>query len=96
MSPDFSKLSRPTANSLSPDFFNGALEVFGIGRDGHIHHMFQTTCDHVDNPWGYCTWGVFHSTDSVTPGKEEWSNVIMAGNNIHQGNEVFSLDQNGQ
>jgi hypothetical protein len=44
---------------MSGSFFNGRLEVFVLGKDGLIHHIWQTTCDAVPNPWGYCTWWVW-------------------------------------
>ncbi|XP_077863002.1 uncharacterized protein LOC144345444, partial [Saccoglossus kowalevskii] len=80
------KTSMPVALPMSNTFFNNALEVFILGTDGHVHHMFQTTCDHVDNPWGYCTWGVWHTRGNKVP-VGNMVNQLTGGSNIHGGNE---------
>ncbi|XP_070541534.1 uncharacterized protein [Ptychodera flava] len=92
--PSAVKTSLPAAHSMGHSFFNDALEVFILGTDGHVHHIYQTTCDKVDNPWGYCTWGVWSKLGNSPPVGNE-VNALTAGNNIHHGIELFTIDING-
>ncbi|XP_033098846.1 uncharacterized protein LOC117102599 isoform X2 [Anneissia japonica] len=87
-------MSKPVAAVMSHDWANGVIEVYGKGQDGRIHHIFQTTCDHVDNPWGYCTWGVWHSMNGKVP-VSGVSNPLTTGHNIHYGVEIFTIDSSG-
>ncbi|XP_077992289.1 uncharacterized protein LOC144446407 [Glandiceps talaboti] len=88
------KTSQPVSHPKSHSFFNDVLEVFILGSDGHLHHIYQTTCDKVDNPWGYCTWGVWSKIGDTAPSGSK-VNALTAGNNIHKGNEVFTVDSKG-
>ncbi|XP_013392878.1 uncharacterized protein LOC106160753 isoform X2 [Lingula anatina] len=90
--PDVISTTRPVAHLMSQTVFNGMVEVFALGTDGLVHHIWQTTCDKVKNPWGYCTWGVWEKIHSKVPSLGTQVNALAISNNIHLGNEVFLLD----
>ena len=78
----------PVVHSMTHNMFNGLLNVFIFGDDGSVHHIWQTTCDKVPNPWGWCTWSVWNTIgDKVPPGAPSL-NPLSIGNNIHKGIEV--------
>ena len=87
--------SRPVANVMSHSFANGVLEVFSLGADSTVKHIFQTTCDRVDNPWGYCTLGLWHTLSGKVP-PTLGANVLAAGTNVHLGGELFAVDTKGK
>ncbi|XP_019635610.1 PREDICTED: uncharacterized protein LOC109478486 [Branchiostoma belcheri] len=107
--PDMVNTSRPAAHAMSETIFHGMTEVFALGADGKIKHIWQTTCDKVVNPWGYCTWGLWgniagslsnnipavygHAMDRPQPRGQV--NVLAPGHNVHLGNEVFFVGKNG-
>lgn len=70
--------------------FNGVVEVFG--REGNtLHHIHQTTCDKVKNPWGPCTWELeFHKLSDNLLSDPKSPNPLSVSNNIHLGLEVSS------
>jgi hypothetical protein len=80
----------PVAHSMSNNFFNGALNVFVFGEDGSVHHIWQTTCDKVPNPWGWCTWSLWYKIGNAIPKTVESANPLSIGANIHNGIEVMS------
>ncbi|XP_038070839.1 uncharacterized protein LOC119739825 [Patiria miniata] len=92
--PKVTTTSRPVANVMSHSFANGVLEVFALGADSTVKHIFQTTCDTVDNPWGYCTWGLWHTLSGKVP-PTLGANVIATGTNVHLGGELFLVDTKG-
>ena len=73
---------------MSHNIFNGLLNVFVYGEDGLVHHIWQTTCDKVPNPWGWCTWSLWYSIGSKIPEIVQSSNSLSIGANIHHGIEV--------
>lgn len=79
----------PVAHRMPLNFFNGALNVFVFGEDGHIHHIWQTTCDKVPNPWGWCTWSLWYKIGSAIPKSAVSANPLSIGANIHNGIEVM-------
>eukprot|EP00058_Branchiostoma_floridae_P018241 XP_002603730.1 hypothetical protein BRAFLDRAFT_97460 [Branchiostoma floridae] len=101
--------SRPVAHAMSETIFHGMTEVFALGADGKIKHIWQTTCDNVVNPWGYCTWGLWgniagslsndiraaYGYGMEKPQPRGQVNVIATGHNVHLGNEVFFVGKNG-
>lgn len=78
----------PVAHSMSSNFFNGKINVFVFGDDGHLHHIWQTTCDKVPNPWGWCTWSLWYKIGDAIPKTAESANQLSIGANIHHGIEV--------
>ncbi|XP_065843362.1 uncharacterized protein [Oscarella lobularis] len=79
--------------------FNGILEVFIRGdSDGVLYHIWQTTCDKVQNPWGPCTWGAYSKINDrqPVPADKNNPNPLTVAKNIHESNEVFSVDEKGQ
>ena len=81
--------SAPVAHNMTDNFFNGILQVFVRGEDNKLHHIKQTTCDKVKNPWGPCTWDVEFSTlgGSLSANKSS-PNPLSVSSNIHDGIEV--------
>lgn len=86
--------STPAVHEMTHSDFNGMLQVFVRGTDKFIHHISQTTCDKVHNPWGPCTWGITFTKlgDGPAPGSNDAPNPISVGVTIHGGLEVFVLD----
>lgn len=86
--------STPAVHEMTHNAFNGMLQVFVRGTDRFIHHISQTTCDKVNNPWGPCTWalGFTKLGDRTAPGSHDAPNPISVGVTIHGGLEVFLLD----
>ncbi|XP_031560929.1 uncharacterized protein LOC116296948 [Actinia tenebrosa] len=85
----------PVAHQMPLNFFNGAINVFVFGEDGYIHHIWQTTCDKVPNPWGWCTWSLWYKIGSAIPKSAESANPLSIGANIHNGIEVFTVSSDG-
>ena len=88
--------STPAVHEMTHSDFNGMLQVFVRGTDRFIHHISQTTCDKLNNPWGPCTWA-FRFTklgERMAPGSHNAPNPISIGTTIHGGLEVFILDDN--
>ncbi|XP_064631556.1 uncharacterized protein LOC135489877 [Lineus longissimus] len=81
--------TRPVSHAMSGSFFNGRLEVFALGKDGLLHHIWQTTCDAVPNLWGYCTWWIWSKIDKQVPAPLSSINGFSIGTNVHLGNEAF-------
>ncbi|XP_800047.3 uncharacterized protein LOC579608 [Strongylocentrotus purpuratus] len=96
--PTFSTISRPDAEIMGYSIFNGKLMVGGVGEDNYIHRCSQSTCDGVDNPWGYCTWGSWYQTGGKIPftlGGVQ--NNFAMSRNVHFGVEIFGVqDTTGQ
>lgn len=86
--------STPAVHEMTHADFNGMLQVFVRGTDKFIHHISQTTCDKVNNPWGPCTWGIRFTKlgDRMAPGSHSAPNPLTIGVTIHGGLEVFLLD----
>ena len=79
----------PVVHQMGYNIFNGKLNVFVHGTDGKLHHISQTTCDKVPNPWGWCTWGLWHSVSGDIPVNSHFPpNSLSIGNNLHLGIEV--------
>ena len=78
----------PVVHSMTHNMFNGLLNVFIFGDDGSIHHIWQTTCDKVPNPWGWCTWSVWNTIGGKVPPGVPSVNPLSIGSNIHGGIEV--------
>ncbi|EDO36414.1 predicted protein [Nematostella vectensis] len=76
---------------MSGNFFNGRLNVFVHGEDGYLHHIWQTTCDKVPNPWGWCTWSWWYKIGNPIPETTPSANSLSIGANIHQGIEVYCI-----
>ncbi|XP_071478815.1 uncharacterized protein [Diadema antillarum] len=95
--PTFSTDMRPAAHVMGYDIFNGKLMVSGMGKDGIVRECGQSTCDKVDNPWGYCTWGSWYQVGGkiLFTGAGVENNLIMT-RNVHFGVEAFIVDQPGQ
>lgn len=85
----------PVVHSMSHSVFNGVLGVFIYGNDGYIHHIWQTTCDKVPNPWGWCTWSVWYKVGDKIPEALPSDNPLSIGANIHLGIEVFIVGKGG-
>ena len=85
-SPKFN--SAPSVHQMGHSDFNGVLNLFVRGEDNYMHHISQTTCDKVNNPWGPCTWGVYRKLGGVPPSDKTVQNPFTAGHNIHLGIEV--------
>ena len=90
--------SAPAVHEMTRDVFNGMLQLFIRGTDKFIHHISQTTCDKVNNPWGPCTWEVtfLKLGDREIPGSDKAPNPISVGVTIHGGLEVFVLDDDAK
>ena len=81
--------SAPVVHSMGQSIFNGMLEVFARGDDNVVHHIWQTTCDKVKNPWGPCTWALtYHKLGSEPPANKSSRNPFTISRNIHLGIEV--------
>ena len=78
----------PVVHQMSHSIFNGVLNVFIYGDDGYIHHIWQTTCDKVPNPWGWCTWSLWYKIGGKIPATDPSYNPLSIGANIHLGIEV--------
>lgn len=85
----------PVVHSMSHSMFNGVLNVFIYGSDGYTHHIWQTTCDKVPNPWGWCTWSVWYKISDKIPETLPSNNPLSTGANIHLGIEVFTVGKQG-
>ncbi|KAK3714393.1 hypothetical protein QZH41_020626 [Actinostola sp. cb2023] len=85
----------PLAHSMSSNFFNGKINVIVFGEDGYIHHIWQTTCDKVPNPWGWCTWSLWYEIGNTVPKTAQSANPLSIGANIHHGIEVFTVSSDG-
>ncbi|KAJ7379805.1 hypothetical protein OS493_012552 [Desmophyllum pertusum] len=85
----------PVVHQMSHSVFNGILNVFIYGNDGYLHHIWQTTCDKVPNPWGWCTWSVWYKISNTIPAAVPSSNPLSIGANIHLGIEVFTVGKEG-
>ncbi len=85
-SPKFN--SAPVAHQMSHSDFNGVLNLFVRGEDNEMHQIYQTTCDRVSNPWGPCTWGLFHGLGGEPPSNKDVDNPFSVTHNIHLGVEV--------
>ncbi|XP_068729574.1 uncharacterized protein [Montipora capricornis] len=81
----------PVVHSMSHSGFNGVLNVFIYGSNGYVHHIWQTTCDKVPNPWGWCTWSVWYKISDKIPS----INPLSIGANIHLGIEIFTMGNDG-
>ena len=89
--------SAPVAQQMSHSDFNGVLGIFARGDDGIVHHLSQTTCDKVKNPWGPCTWGLaFSKIGGKVPSDAKSSNPLVGSHNIHLGLEVFAVGDKGE
>ena len=86
--------STPAVHTMTHNDFNGMLQLFIRGTDRFIHHISQTTCDKVENPWGPCTWAIRFTKlgDRTAPGSDGAPNPISIGVTIHGGLGVFILD----
>lgn len=86
----------PVVHQMDTNIFNGRLNVFIHGDDGKLHHIWQTTCDKVPNPWGWCTWSTWNTIGNDVPATDsKIANTLSIGNNIHLGIEVFVVDTKG-
>lgn len=85
----------PVVHQMSHSIFNGVLNVFIYGDDGYIHHIWQTTCDKVPNPWGWCTWSLWYKIGGKIPVTDPSYNPLSIGANIHLGIEVFTVGKEG-
>ncbi|KAL9952296.1 hypothetical protein ACROYT_G039531 [Oculina patagonica] len=85
----------PVVHQMSHSVFNGVLNVFIYGDDGYLHHIWQTTCDKVPNPWGWCTWSVWYKISDKIPTSNPSYNPLSIGANIHLGIEVFTVGKGG-
>ncbi|XP_063964050.1 uncharacterized protein LOC129273704 [Lytechinus pictus] len=96
--PTFSTVSRPSAEVMGYSIFNGKLMIGGVGKDNYIHRCSQTTCDGVDNPWGYCTWGYWYKTGGKIPFTQGGvTNNFAMSRNVHFGVELFGVqEESGQ
>lgn len=82
----------PVVHQMDTNIFNGRLNVFIHGDDGKLHHIWQTTCDKVPNPWGWCTWSTWNTIGNDVPATDsKIANTLSIGNNIHLGIEVRLL-----
>lgn len=78
----------PVAHAMDTNMFNGRINVFIHGTDGKIHHIWQTTCDKVPNPWGWCTWSTWNTIGETMPIVMNVANTLSIANNMHLGIEV--------
>lgn len=78
----------PVVHAMGHNMFNGVLNVFIYGDDGYLHHIWQTTCDKVPNPWGWCTWSIWYKISNKIPDTVPSNNPLSIGANIHLGIEV--------
>ena len=78
----------PVAHDMDTNIFNGRINVFVHGTDGKIHHIWQTTCDKVPNPWGWCTWSTWNTIGGSLPLVMDTANTLSIANNMHLGIEV--------
>ncbi|CAH3145642.1 unnamed protein product [Pocillopora meandrina] len=85
----------PVVHQMSHSTFNGVLNVFIYGDDGYIHHIWQTTCDKVPNPWGWCTWSLWYKIGNKIPMTDPSYNPLSIGANIHLGIEIFTVGNKG-
>ncbi|XP_065662023.1 uncharacterized protein LOC100213807 isoform X3 [Hydra vulgaris] len=85
----------PVVYGMSTNMFNGQLNLFVHGEDNMLYHIWQTTCDKVPNPWGWCTWSTWKQIGSKMPQSANL-NTLSIGNNLHLGIEIFlsGLDGN--
>ena len=84
----------PIVHPMGYNFFNGKLNVFVHGIDEKLHHISQTTCDKVPNPWGWCTWGLWSTISGDIPSNSNYPpNSLSIGNNLHLGLEVCKCGQ---
>ncbi len=74
---------------MSHSDFNGVLNLIVRGEDNGMHQIYQTTCDRVSNPWGPCTWGLYHSLGGEPPSDKSVDNPFSMSHNIHLGVEVI-------
>lgn len=86
----------PVAHDMDTNIFNGRINVFVHGTDGKIHHIWQTTCDKVPNPWGWCTWSTWNTIGGSIPLVMDTANTLAIANNLHLGIEVFVVDKKGK
>ena len=87
--------TRPVAQVMGYDSLNGKLCVMGFGTDGYAHQVSQSTCDTVDNPWGYCTWGSWSQmADPLPISHSDAPNNLIASRNVHFGVVIFTLEVN--
>lgn len=81
--------SAPVVHEMPDNFFNGILHLFVRGEDNQLHHIKQTSCDKIKNPWGPCTWELgFSSLGGTLPANESSVNPLTVSKNIHRGIEV--------
>eukprot|EP00057_Strongylocentrotus_purpuratus_P002166 XP_003723969.2 PREDICTED: uncharacterized protein LOC100888589 [Strongylocentrotus purpuratus] len=93
-SPTFSVVSRPVAQVMGYNIFNGKIMIGGIGVDNYVHRCAQATCDIVDNPWSYCTWGNWHQTGGKIPfDNGGMQNNLVMSRNVHFGVEIFAVQE---
>ena len=74
---------------MDTNIFNGRINVFVHGTDGKVHHIWQTTCDKVPNPWGWCTWSTWNTIGGKIPSIMDTANTLAIANNMHLGIEVI-------
>jgi len=86
----------PVVHSMDTNIFNGRLNVFIHGEDNLLHHIWQTTCDKVPNPWGWCTWSTWNLIGDQIPMSDNVVNTLSIGHNIHLGIEIFTVSSFGQ
>ena len=81
--------SAPVVHQMAHSDFNGVLNLYVRGTDGDMHHIAQTTCDKVNNPWGPCTWTVYYRLgDGQVPADDALENPFVASHSFHGGIEV--------
>lgn len=86
----------PVVHGMDSNIFNGRLNVFVYGEDGYLHHIWQTTCDKVPNPWGWCTWSTWYQIGGAMPKTLDDMNTLGIGNNLHKGIEIFTVSSDGE
>ncbi|XP_065062872.1 uncharacterized protein LOC135689548 isoform X1 [Rhopilema esculentum] len=86
----------PVAHEMDTNMFNGRINVFVHGTDGKMHHIWQTTCDNVPNPWGWCTWSTWNTIGESVPPAMNVANTLSIANNMHLGIEIFTVDKRGK
>eukprot|EP00794_Sanderia_malayensis_P020371 gene20371-22380_t len=89
-------LHAPVAHAMDTNLFNGRINVFVHGTDDKVHHIWQTTCDKVPNPWGWCTWSTWNTIGDGMPLVMNVANTLSIANNMHLGIEVFTVDKKGK
>eukprot|EP00057_Strongylocentrotus_purpuratus_P021083 XP_011675557.1 PREDICTED: uncharacterized protein LOC105443722 [Strongylocentrotus purpuratus] len=93
-SPIFSVVSRPVAQVMGYSIYKGKIMIGGIGVDNFVHRCAQATCDTVDNPWSYCTWGNWHQTGKKIPfDNGGMQNNLVMSRNVHFGVEIFAVQE---